>query len=77
MLLLPKNRYSDIKALASVLNTPTVSKPKTMQKDAEKEPFKEDSKIFADGQPIVYVTGASNTEKNDLNHLIQSIQKTL
>ena len=36
-----------------------------------------DANILAGGQPIVYVTGASDTEKNDLNHLIQSIQKTL
>lgn len=36
-----------------------------------------DGNILADGQPIVYVSGASDTEKNDLNHLIQSIQKTL
>ena len=36
-----------------------------------------DANILADEQPIVYVTGASDTEKSDLNHLIQSIQKTL
>ena len=52
--LLPKNRYTDIKELASVLNALTVSKPKTMQKDAEKEPFKEDSKIFPDEPTIKY-----------------------
>ena len=36
-----------------------------------------DANILADGQPIVYVTAASDNEKKDLNNLIQSIQKTL
>ena len=54
MSLMPKERYTDIKALADVLNALTVSNPETEQKNTEKEPFKDDSKIFPDRPAIKY-----------------------
>ncbi len=54
MSLMPKERYTDIKALADALNALTVSNPETEQKNTEKEPFKDDSKIFPDRPAIKY-----------------------